>query len=400
MEAAEIVEKTVMGFDHEQIPVELGARLRRVLVKIGYGDFWASLLPNTQLDLAISSVANTLEPQRKLEYMLLAGGRSEEVADIDRELLSNLRALIPCGLVIESEGRIQLRGLRLMVLSGLTYFAQLSSGHETLYFGTDSLALSMRLASEPNEKVVDYCAGPGIQSLFSASRGASVVAVEANSIAAELARCNFALNNLAGDIGVLTGSVQDHVLEPCSVDRIVSNPPLLAIPEGFSYPFVGDGGPDGLRIVREILKKAEISLKPGGQAQVIGTTIGNEDGPFAFRELQNWCSNSDFRAVLTVMGSLTTSETGYWTESLARSILLFQTGHGDKEFADVKAELASAYRDLGGTHIFTFHLRVFRPFEWEAREQDGQNVVLVDLASVPGNDSFWWFRDCQERLCF
>ncbi len=35
-------------------------------------------------------------------------------------------------------------------------------------------------------------------------------------------------------------------------DLICMNPPLLPIPSGLGYPFIGDGGPDGLAVTRRV----------------------------------------------------------------------------------------------------------------------------------------------------
>jgi len=54
-------------------------------------------------------------------------------------------------------------------------------------------------------------------------------------------------------------------------------------------PVVSDGGEDGLEFIRRIIKGLPHHLSIGGICQVIGTSLGNSDGPYFAEELVQLC---------------------------------------------------------------------------------------------------------------
>jgi release factor glutamine methyltransferase len=135
-----------------------------------------------------------------------------------------------------------------------------------------------RLAGTPAPVVVDLGSGSGAIALSIAHEhpGARVTAVERDAGAIEWTRHNAAARAAAGDtpVEVLTGDMTDPGLLAAldgAVDLVVSNPPY--VPDGARVPReVADhdpplalwGGPDGLDVVRGLLRTAARLLRPGG----------------------------------------------------------------------------------------------------------------------------------------
>ncbi|WP_448640723.1 peptide chain release factor N(5)-glutamine methyltransferase [Geodermatophilus sp. URMC 63] len=135
-----------------------------------------------------------------------------------------------------------------------------------------------RLAGLDEPVVVDLGSGSGAIALSLAHEhpGAEVTAVERDPQALEWTRHNAALRAAAGDrpVTVLAGDMTDPALLAGldgAVDLVVSNPPY--VPDGARVPReVADhdpplalwGGPDGLDVVRGLLRTAARLLRPGG----------------------------------------------------------------------------------------------------------------------------------------
>jgi release factor glutamine methyltransferase len=135
-----------------------------------------------------------------------------------------------------------------------------------------------RLAGVAEPLVVDLGAGSGAIALSVAHEhpAARVVAVERDPGAIEWTRANAAARAAAGDrpVEVRAGDMTDPQLLrelDGAVDVVVSNPPY--VPDGARVPReVADhdpplalwGGPDGLDVVRGLLRTAARLLRPGG----------------------------------------------------------------------------------------------------------------------------------------
>lgn len=142
--------------------------------------------------------------------------------------------------------------------------------------------------------IVELCTGSGAVAIALARElpGARVLATDISWRALGVARANARAHGVAERVGFLRGDVWRPLASlsgAARADLVVANPPyvpsgLLAalMPEVRWEPRRAlDGGPDGLRIVREIVAGAPDRLRPGGHLLL---EIGEDQGA-AVREL-------------------------------------------------------------------------------------------------------------------
>jgi release factor glutamine methyltransferase len=164
-----------------------------------------------------------------------------------------------------------------------------------------------RIAGQAAPRVVDLGSGSGAIALSVAHEhpGARVVAVERDAAAIEWTRHNAAARAAAGDtpVDVVAGDMTDPGLLRAldgAVDVVVSNPPY--VPDGARLPReVADhdpplalwGGPDGLDVVRGLLRTAARLLRPGGW---LGIEHADQQGralPALVRGVGGWAEVTD-----------------------------------------------------------------------------------------------------------
>src|SRR3954467_10584387 len=135
-----------------------------------------------------------------------------------------------------------------------------------------------RLGGQPEPLVIDLGSGSGAIALSVALERpvARVIAVERDPGAAEWTRANARARAAAGDrpVEVLAGDMTDPGLLrelDGAVDLVVSTPPSVPAAAGgprggaaHAPPLALWGGPDGLDVVRGLLRTAARLLKPGG----------------------------------------------------------------------------------------------------------------------------------------
>lgn len=141
--------------------------------------------------------------------------------------------------------------------------------------GTGTGAIAVALAMEAREQ----------------GRELRVTAVDLSPEALALARRNVAANRLETRVDCVAGDGASG-LEPGAYDLIVSNPPYIPTAEVDALPplireheprLALDGGPDGLRVIAQIVLDATQALRPGGW---LFLEIGEDQGLSARRLLE------------------------------------------------------------------------------------------------------------------
>jgi release factor glutamine methyltransferase len=127
----------------------------------------------------------------------------------------------------------------------------------------------------PAPRILDLGTGTGAIGVAVAKElpGASVLASDLSGEALELALENARRNGVADRFEVVRSDLFGEIPEDVSFDAVISNPPYIPtaeieglMPEValFEPCLALDGGPDGMRCLREILRDAPARLKRGG----------------------------------------------------------------------------------------------------------------------------------------
>lgn len=136
------------------------------------------------------------------------------------------------------------------VLNGRVRLRQKAGGYRV---GMDAALLAAACDAGPGERVLEAGCGVGGALLAAATRrpGARFLGVERDPDAAELARGNAALNNLADRVEISTGDIQAgfRALDLPVFDAVISNPPFFDDPGALRAPspsktgaWMADGG--------------------------------------------------------------------------------------------------------------------------------------------------------------
>jgi release factor glutamine methyltransferase len=340
------------------------------LTSTGYADFMSCLSPHAVRAPAWYRCAELVDGGLRQTVGLFLLGERVPSAGLPDSVRDILPVLARCGVAdVGSDGHVRLSGLVLLFTRGVWLFVQPPQVSPTLYLGDDSFALADRLALRPGP-VLDLCAGPGVQSLVCARRGHLVTAVEINPVAAALCRLNAGLNGLNGLLSVRCADLYAGV-DGERFGNILANPPLLPIPDTVPYPFVGDGGPDGLRTVRRILSGLPDHLSAGGQAQLVGMALSDGMLPAMLDELSDFAKLAGMDVTLTVTAHLPATAGSAWVNGVAKTV----AGHAKTPGEDANEAVARGYEALGATHVCMYALRV---------RQDGGELRYIDLSSEAG----------------
>ncbi|MDW5593901.1 methyltransferase [Conexibacter stalactiti] len=163
-------------------------------------------------------------------------------------------------------------------------------GPESLYFAP--LVAGARRA----RRALDLGTGAGLLALLAPA--AEVVAVELDPFAAAVARFNVALG-MHDHVSVREGSLFAPVAGE-RFDLIVANPPFLPAPAGVALPACGDGGPNGDRVLRELIAGLPGHLDGDGRALVYGEDLGTLEEPHLADWLREHGAGDGFDATLHV----------------------------------------------------------------------------------------------------
>lgn len=274
--------------------------LVRRLGNCGYGDFVAAFNPlhigNARWIACREQVPSSLRALVDL-FLFSAEVEEKDVHDVAGDLIDDL---VELGLVERRNERLAMDRLALVVVCGYWIFVDRPQVNPRVYIGDDTLGLLLRLRPYNGGQALDLCAGPGTQALFCSGFSDSVVAVELNPVAAAIARLNVAANAREDRVRVVCGNLFQPVAE-LQFDTIVANPPLLPFASNAGYPFVGDGGPSGMRVVHQILNGLPRALAPRGTAQLVATMLSGPEGLLEKPLLEAFARETSLNVVATIV---------------------------------------------------------------------------------------------------
>jgi methylase of polypeptide subunit release factors len=262
-------------------------------------------------------------------------------------------ALVDLSILLPANSGYHTGSLALIPAYGYLVFAQRPTVDPMVYFGDDSAAFAAHLMPPARGVCLDLCAGPGTQSLLCSSQASKVVAVEINPVAASHAELNVAMNDRQDKIEVRIGDLYAAV-EGMQFDFISANPPLLPFPPSLPYPFIGHGGGDGLDITRRILDGIPAALNPDGVCQIIGSCLGDNDGPLCVKELTELALGQSFKIRMSVPTALPLKPGSTMFDGLAWTCA---TAAG-MSLENVATIFEDHLRDMGATQLNLFFLAI------------------------------------------
>lgn len=130
--------------------------------------------------------------------------------------------------------------------------------------------------------------------------------IDISTVALELARENATRLGVADRIGFSSDSLPD-IVEPESIDVVVTNPPYIPTDEYEKLPnkirkfeprVALDGGPDGINVIENIVEEFSLALKTGG---FLFMEIGINQGRAVTEILNNW-GYTDIKLIQDVTG--------------------------------------------------------------------------------------------------
>lgn len=347
--------------------------------RLGYGEFLSSFAPHLIGTSRWAEAKENASPQLQLALDVLLLGRRHNKQEI-LHLIPAVRDLIVEGILVEEEADVYMPSLGLVCLLGIWVFVQRPRRNPVIYIGHDTFALAARIRPAFVERGLDLCAGPGTQGLYMASHGATVIAVELNAVAAEIARVNTHLNGLESKMTVRVGNLYDALTDVDKpFDLITANPPLLPFPDEHFYPFVGHGGPDGLAVTWKILSGLPTWLSENGRCQIIGTGFSDGYIPCAIDKFRAVAETHSLNIQITVVGHALFERGSTSFEGLAYTAAF---GASAERHERIRTDLERIASNAGATHLCYFSLFVQRG--------TGQ-VDVLDLSQ--DNRQTLWFAD-------
>lgn len=277
------------------------------LTSLGYASFYNSLYPMQNVPAKWNALRDKALPELQPYIDLLLLCRTVRLSELDPEVAEAVRALVGLNLFSlddEDNDLVCSNNVVLHPVFGIWMFYEVPNQSASAYFGQDSVALLSRQVPVVGGRCLDLCSGPGIQALYAAKQGESVVSVEVNLLAADLARINALMNDLDEQIEVRCGDLYRVVKSDERFDRITANPPLLPLPEEIPYVFIGHGGDDGFKVTWRILKGLSEHLAENGTAQIIGFGLGHSGEPLFAEPLREIAEQTGLDVTVNIVNHI------------------------------------------------------------------------------------------------
>jgi SAM-dependent methyltransferase len=198
-----------------------------------------------------SPVVTVASPREELARLLHTGvdvGHASIRADVGR-------ALVDAGLATSGDGAYHAGRWRLSAFAGLLIAADRDYGTEyEVHLGEDSLRFAQAvLAAAPRGAVLDVGSGSGVSTAAAARTAGSVRAIDVLPDAVEATALTCALNPGGAEATAEVRNFTD--VDLAEFDHVIVNLPGVPVPAGMPYPTAGNGGPDGLDLIRTFWKQ-------------------------------------------------------------------------------------------------------------------------------------------------
>lgn len=280
-------------------------------------DYLISPFPNLETFLPL---VDQLDPVLRLLIRLYTLGEAIDSDVVEAALGRDvLEANLAAGLLVfdRTGTAVSTAGLQLVSRLGQFFVVSASRAYPSfdpaiggIYLGPESFTLAnylqRRAASLPSVgRALDLCTGSGFaaQSLAAVRRGIAWTGIDLSSESVEAANFNALLNEAQDRYSAVAGDLYQPV-QGTRFALIVANPPFIPVPGGLEFPIYGDGGEDGLAVLRPLIAGLPDHLTPSGRAIIYAEGLGNERGPLVIELLES-ASQSGMSIGITLISTLT-----------------------------------------------------------------------------------------------
>lgn len=236
--------------------------------------------------IALEMIAALCREERILTEFLLLGMTQKkcDLEDVFGE--EGLEFIIESGLGKVEDDWVISSGFAVLPVSSLYLIVSLPSNYKNakflvsdIYIGSDSTKLMKYVRNDKFDRVLDLCAGSGVQGFHLVNQSEKVISVELNDVAYSSIIINQKINGISFDkYEVRKGDL--YSVADGKFDCIVCNPPFVPVPKSIKFPMCGDGGEDGLDIVRRIVEGYHTHLNDNGKGYMVLECVGNDEQPF------------------------------------------------------------------------------------------------------------------------
>jgi len=197
---------------------------------------------------------------------------------------SRLKTLIALGFLDENEGELVQGRWRTTHHQGLFCVSDIDPvGSSNVYIGDDSLLFSEFVRSLPKSRLgLDMGSGSGISSVALAATCERVIGFDVVAECETAGRITAALNYCDDRVGFTTSSIEAY--SPSTrFNVVIGNPPGVPVPPDITYSVAGNGGSDGLHLVRLFLSSATEWCQAEGTIAMRFQSVQDGDGITAYR---------------------------------------------------------------------------------------------------------------------
>lgn len=289
-------------------------------------------------------------------YMFLLLGDSFPKSTLDHSYNNLATICLELGIAVEQNGLVRLNNYSLISYQGCYFLVNTLFSYKTcldknsdVYIGIDTYRLTNILPKNIRGDVLDLCSGSGIQGILSSFSNQSVDLIEYNKNAVPITLFNTYLNNVQEKVHVFHSDLYREVSNK-TYDLIISNPPFIPVPEGIEYPICGDGGEDGLYLIRKIIEGFDKHLNDKGKAIIIGECIGDSSGRTLL--FDNVLKNLDDKyAVKLILDDVIP------VEIQAKSVVEVTSNiYGNIDKSNLESKWLDMYKKIGVSHYYIFTL--------------------------------------------
>ncbi|MDH6363477.1 methylase of polypeptide subunit release factors [Enterococcus sp. PF1-24] len=297
---------------------QYSSTLRELLEKINYSLIvqtirgnGAFLDPWFDLDSAQKAIESIPFAKQNIMKLLYLGTPISKESLLNEISAETLMLLIECGLLIENETMIETANIVILMYQQLYLVVEKPTNHKytknsdtDVYIGYDSFRLAENIKFDKGAVVLDLCSGSGIQGLIAGKSAARVISVELNKTAFNFASFNGLLNDLEDTVEVRLGNLYNPVKQDEKFDYIYVNPPFIPVVKNIYYPLCGDGGEDGMHILKKIIEGIPNIAKKSSKVQIFCQCLGDSNSILFLDYLKNFSKNLEWNCNAIVTDKL------------------------------------------------------------------------------------------------